>query len=126
MKKFTKAVAGLLVCFTLAFTLTACVPTGSTNAAQKMKDAGYSVTINTQETASGRTSSITAYKNSEYLEAIWWKTSDLAKQAKENMQANGNSAYIYKSKGKCFFYGTEQALKDFESFSLVNVIKSVS
>lgn len=115
MKKFTKTVAVLMTCLTIALVLTACIPSGATNAAEKMSNAGYRVTINSDPSEKGATSKIIAIKGKDSLTAIWYETANLAQESKEEAQTVLGKAYILKVDGKCFYYGTEQGIKDFEA-----------
>ncbi|MDR0697130.1 MAG: hypothetical protein LBF68_06355 [Christensenellaceae bacterium] len=130
-KKFIVTLITLLIMTVLLSLLVACVPSDPEKAKEKMSDLGYkSATslfglMNIGDAVDGTYHGV---KDSDSLFVIWFKNKDDAKEfegavqelidsIKDNIlfSAIDTSKYEYKRSGKVVYFGTEQAIKDFQS-----------
>ena len=120
MKKLIKSISlSIVLLFTLTM-LTACVPSNLNDAKEKLKEAGYVITLelgaNEDEGIVGQ---FTAAKGSigfqgaeyEQIIVIYFESS---KEAKEYAKDWNDSIFTIKHNGKCAYAGTKNAIKDFE------------
>lgn len=118
MKKISAFLACVALAAIVVATLTACVPSDLEKAKEKLKDAGYA-TVSFQASHKGLQGTILATKGLDAsINAYFFKDAKSAKAAlkkieDDNKDGKGNESGI-KSKGKWIYFGTEQAVKDFE------------
>lgn len=130
MKKFTKVLAIVLVVAMSVVMLAACTPASAEKADDKMTDKGYSAISSTAlGVASGeKVESSAAYGKDfsvslsgikgEWVVAVWYVESADAKTEYEDIKAEyeEKEGMSFGKSGKCVYYGTKQAVKDFKGF----------
>lgn len=125
MKK-TLRLTSLALVLMMVLTLTSCVPGTSTKAKEKMEKKEYTVIElagTPAETAwkvfgiEGVTASITATKGSDLVKALYFNKSSDAKKVMEKVEKyvgdKEEKGSAIKRSGKVIYFGTEQAMKDF-------------
>jgi hypothetical protein len=135
MKKALSIVSLVLILVLLAGVLVACAPANAEKGKAKMEKKGYFVEviggdeINDmlyQQTGVrvdfGAVGALNAVKGTDNITVFWFKTKEKAENFASfmsftfdvaNGQIPGMDEIIYGAKGKVFYMGTEQAVKDF-------------
>ena len=115
MKKFVKVTAIVVVCLMAVAMFAACAPSSVEKAKEKLGDKDY-VCIGYQDKESeGLQGGIIATKvlSGEAITAVWFDTVANAKKFYEDI--SGDEKENLKRSGKCVYWGTDQAIKDFTS-----------
>ncbi len=116
MKKFIKALTTCIVLMLTMVILVACVPNNAESAIKKMKEEGYSATSYTVSFIDGAVEGFTATDidgfDIDTITAIWFESIEDAKEFEEKFNEDDNE--LVKRRGKCVYYGTEDAIEDFE------------
>ena len=112
MKKFIKFVTMAMLSASACVAMFACVPSNMEKAKEKMKREGYTVIAYEGDTADGLVGGFVATKNGDFIEidtltALLFDDKDSAKDFYENLDKGIQ-------KGKWVYYGTEDAMEDFE------------
>ena len=115
MKKFIKTITTLIVAVLTMLVFVACVPSDAESAVKKLEKEGYAVTSYTID-AEGVESAIIAKEKGlfelDFVVAIWFESVDDAKAFVEGYKLNAGEEI--KRSGKCVYYGSEDAVEDFE------------
>lgn len=116
--KILISVVAVLMC---AVMLIACVPQSVEKAQKKMEEAGYVVVSSSDDDKEeGVVGSFIATKttniiNIDVVTAVWYSSTKEAKEAYEEYKGEEEDEdTVVKRSGKCVYFGTEQAVKDFE------------
>ncbi|MBE5743337.1 MAG: hypothetical protein E7358_01305 [Clostridiales bacterium] len=115
MKKFIKALTTCVVLLLTMVLFVACVPNNAESATKKMKEEGYSVIsapINAEGIVEGILATDIEGFEMESLTAVWFETVEDAKKFMENFEEDENE--LIKRNGKCVYFGTADAIEDFE------------
>lgn len=124
MKK-TLRLTSLALVLMMVLTLTSCVPGTSAKAKEKLEKKEYTVVEVTGTAATtawkllgvdGVTASITATKSGELVKALYFEKAADAKAAMEKVEKQAKDESkdsSIKRSGKVVYFGTEQAMKDF-------------
>lgn len=134
MKKTISIISLVLVLVLLTGLLVACAPANAEKGKAKLEKKGYTVEIMSgdemneilQQYASmplnfGAKGMMSATKGMDEIAAIWFETKEKAENFKSIMDfamdavggQMGQIDFIYGVKGKVFYMGTEQGVKDF-------------
>jgi hypothetical protein len=135
MKKALSIVSLVLILVLLAGVLVACAPANAEKGKAKLEKKGYFVEVvegdeindmlNQQTYVTldfGAVSALNAAKGTDNIFVVWFKTKEKAENFASfmsftfdvaNGQIPGMDEIIYGAKGKVFYMGTEQAVKDF-------------
>lgn len=116
MKKFIKVLTTCIVLMLAMVIFTACVPRNAEKAIEKMKQEGYSATSYSISMIDGATEGFTATEvdgfEVDVVTAIWFESVDDAKAFMEKYAEKDDE--LIKRKNKCVYYGTADAIEDFE------------
>ena len=134
MKKTISVISLVLVLVILTACLVGCAPANENKAKAKLEKKGYTVEIMSgeemnemlQQYASmplnfGAKGMMSATKGVDEIAAIWFETKEKAENFKSIMDFGmdavgdqmGQIDFVYGVKGKVFYMGTEQGVKDF-------------
>lgn len=134
MKKTISVISLVLVLVILTACLVGCAPANETKAKAKLEKKGYTVEIMSGEEMNevlqqyagmplnfGAKGMLSATKGMDEIAAIWFETKEKAENFKSIMDFGmdavggqmGQIDFIYGVKGKVFYMGTEQGVKDF-------------
>ena len=134
MKKTISVISIVLVLVILTACLVGCAPANETKAKAKLEKKGYTVEIMSGEEMNevlqqyagmplnfGAKGMLSATKGMDEIAAIWFETKEKAENFKSIMDFGmdavggqmGQIDFIYGVKGKVFYMGTEQGVKDF-------------
>ena len=134
MKKTISIISLVLVLVILTACLVGCAPANENKAKAKLEKKGYTVEIMSgeemneilQQYASmplnfGAKGMMSATKGVDEIAAIWFETKEKAENFKSIMDFGmdavgdqmGQIDFVYGVKGKVFYMGTEQGVKDF-------------
>lgn len=130
MKKLARILSVAMLVVMTALVMTACVPSNAEKAKAKLEKAGYEVAVYTDADETGTemlgyvhedaVEMLMAGKDDNSVAVVWFKNKDAAKEIYdktckelENEVAEGVDVVI-KIKGKVVYYGTKQAVKDFD------------
>lgn len=134
MKKTISVISLVLVLVVLTACLVGCAPANETKAKAKLEKKGYTVEIMSGEEMNeilqqyagmplnfGAKGMLSATKGMDEIAAIWFETKEKAENFKSIMDFGmdavggqmGQIDFIYGVKGKVFYMGTEQGVKDF-------------
>ena len=134
MKKTISVISLVLVLVILTACLVGCAPANETKAKAKLEKKGYTVEIMSGEEMNemleqyagmplnfGAKGMLSATKGMDEIAAIWFETKEKAENFKSIMDfamdavggQMGQIDFIYGVKGKVFYMGTEQGVKDF-------------
>ncbi len=115
MKNFIKTLTTCIVLVLTMVLFTACVPSDVDSATKKMKEEGYSVlpyTINSDGVQECIIAKESGLFDTDFIIAIWFDSVDNAKKFIESYDLGSNE--LIKRTGKCVYYGTADAIEDFE------------
>ena len=134
MKKTISVISLVLVLVILTACLVGCAPANETKAKAKLEKKGYTVEIMSGEEMNevlqqyagmplnfGAKGMLSATKGMDEIAAIWFETKEKAENFKSIMDFGmdavggqmGQIDFVYGVKGKVFYMGTEQGVKDF-------------
>lgn len=134
MKKTISVISLVLVLVILTACLVGCAPANENKAKAKLEKKGYTVEIMSGEEMNeilqqyagmplnfGAKGMLSATKGMDEIAAIWFETKEKAENFKSIMDFGmdavggqmGQIDFIYGVKGKVFYMGTEQGVKDF-------------
>lgn len=134
MKKTISIISLVLVLVILTACLVGCAPANENKAKAKLEKKGYTVEIMSGEEMNevlqqyagmplnfGAKGMMSATKGMDEIAAIWFETKEKAENYKSIMDfamdavggQMGGFDFIYGVKGKVFYMGTEQGVKDF-------------
>ncbi|MBR2485862.1 MAG: hypothetical protein IKB54_05925 [Clostridia bacterium] len=134
MKKTISVISLVLVLVILTACLVGCAPANENKAKAKLEKKGYTVEIMSGEEMNevlqqyagmplnfGAKGMMSATKGMDEIAAIWFETKEKAENYKSIMDfamdavggQMGQIDFIYGVKGKVFYMGTEQGVKDF-------------
>lgn len=134
MKKTISIISLVLVLVILTACLVGCAPANENKAKAKLEKKGYTVEIMSGEEMNemlqqyagmplnfGAKGMLSATKGMDEIAAIWFETKEKAENFKSIMDFGmdavggqmGQIDFIYGVKGKVFYMGTEQGVKDF-------------
>ena len=134
MKKTISVISLVLVLVILTACLVGCAPANENKAKAKLEKKGYTVEIMSGEEMNeilqqyagmplnfGAKGMMSATKGMDEIAAIWFETKEKAENFKSIMDfamdavggQMGEIDFVYGVKGKVFYMGTEQGVKDF-------------
>lgn len=134
MKKTISVISLVLVLVILTACLVGCAPANENKAKAKLEKKGYTVEIMSGEEMNemlqqyagmplnfGAKGMMSATKGVDEIAAIWFETKEKAENFKSIMDFGmdavggqmGQIDFVYGVKGKVFYMGTEQGVKDF-------------
>ncbi|MBR2334147.1 MAG: hypothetical protein IKA59_02270 [Clostridia bacterium] len=134
MKKTISVISLVLVLVILTACLVGCAPANENKAKAKLEKKGYTVEIMSGEEMNevlqqyagmplnfGAKGMMSATKGMDEIAAIWFETKEKAENFKSIMDFGmdavggqmGEIDFVYGVKGKVFYMGTEQGVKDF-------------
>ena len=134
MKKTISVISLVLVLVILTACLVGCAPANENKAKAKLEKKGYTVEIMSGEEMNemlqqyagmplnfGAKGMMSATKGMDEIAAIWFETKEKAENFKSIMDFGmdavggqmGQIDFVYGVKGKVFYMGTEQGVKDF-------------
>lgn len=115
MKKFVKVTAIVVVCLMAVAMFAACAPSSVEKAKEKLEDKDYLCAGYQDKESEGVQGGIIATKvlSGEAITAVWFDTVANAKKFYEDI--SGDEKENLKRSGKCVYWGTDQAIKDFTS-----------
>ena len=134
MKKTISVISLVLVLVILTACLVGCAPANENKAKAKLEKKGYTVEIMSGEEMNemllqyagmplnfGAKGMLSATKGMDEIAAIWFETKEKAENFKAIMDFGmdavggqmGQIDFVYGVKGKVFYMGTEQGVKDF-------------
>lgn len=134
MKKTISVISLVLVLVILTACLVGCAPANENKAKAKLEKKGYTVEIMSGEEMNeilqqyagmplnfGAKGMLSATKGMDEIAAIWFESKEKAENFKSIMDFGmdavggqmGQIDFIYGVKGKVFYMGTEQGVKDF-------------
>ena len=116
MKKFARILSICILSVLVTVMLVACVPSNAEKATRKMKEEGYKVVSYSVAFIDGAEEGITATDlemfSGDTLTAIWFESTADAKEFYKNFEESDSE--LIKRSGKCVYYGTADAIEDFE------------
>ena len=134
MKKTISVISLVLVLVILTACLVGCAPANENKAKAKLEKKGYTVEVASGEEMNevlqqyagmplnfGAKGMMSATKGMDEIAAIWFETKEKAENFKSIMDFGmdavggqmGEIDFVYGVKGKVFYMGTEQGVKDF-------------
>lgn len=130
MKKIAKILSVAMLVVMTALVMTACVPGSAEKAQKKLEKAGYEVEIYTEADDVGKemlgfvhedaVEMLMAGKDNNSVAVVWFDNKDAAKEMYDKTynelkdEIDEGVDVVVKIKGKVVYYGTKQAVKDFD------------